>query len=215
MRKFYLMMFLLACLVWLGNASQTQAQNTNESFIFDMTDVRASGGGLFTYSYQNSSVFGRIRDGNSGPQQCECYAGTTLNLRSHYSGNLSIYGGNPGLVNGNLYNEVSYTGSLVFDGGSYVLPMRYNRSRLNVTLPATLTGNLNGHAASTFNQNQPLIFTTQFNLQGTVTVTLQVFGLHQIGDLVRPYYKIHRVRYDFPRLTQNVQESNENSGLSK
>lgn len=210
MRKFYLIIFSLVFALCIGSSNNVQGQNTDDSFIFDADDIIASGGGHFNYSNQNTSIFGRLRDGNFGPQQCNCVAGGTLNLRGLYSGN-SILGTYPGLVNGNLYKQVFYSGTLVFDGGSYVLPMRYNRSRFNVTLPATLTGSLTGYASSAFNQNPPPIFTKQFSLQGTVTVSLQVIRLLETTSGAIPYYKIHLVKYNFPRTSQNMPENKENS----
>lgn len=210
MQKFYLIMFALVFVLCLGNASKAQGQNTNESFIFNANNISANGGGQFTYSNQNSSVFGTLLDGNLGPSECSCYAGTALNLRSQFGGTLSLRGGNPGLVNGNLYNQVFFSGSLVFNGGNYVLPFRYSRSRFNVTFPATLTGFLSGYTVNPFTQNSPPIFTSQLSLQGTVTVSLQVTKLIETPSGVKPSYKIHQVRYDFPRAPQNGMASDEN-----
>lgn len=216
MQKFYLIVFSLVFFLCVGNASEAQSQDTNNSVIVIADNINSFGGGQFNYSNQNTSVFGTLGDGNFGPGDCICYAGNTLSLRSGFSGSLSIRGGYPGLVNGNLYNRVFFEGSFALDGGNYVLPLRYSRSRFNVTFPATLTGFLSGYAENPFSQPTPPIFTSQLSLQGTVTVSLQVARLIVTpGGVTKPYYKINKIRYDFPSTSQNVQENNEKLDLLK
>ena len=205
MPKFYSIVYLLVFIFCIGSLNKVQSQTNNEGVIFNADNISAAGGGLFTYTNQNSTVFGRLQDGNLGPGDCACYAGTTLKLQSRFEGSLSITGGNPGMVNGNLYNQIFFSGSLFFDGGSYVLPFRYSRSPRNITFPATLTGFLNAHTANPFTQIAPPVFTSQISLQGTVTVSLQVAKLLETPSGIKPIYKILKVKYNFPRTSQSFQ----------
>lgn len=215
MKKLYLILFTLAFLLSTGKAISAQSQINTDTVIFTADNISANGGGLFTYSNQNSSVFGRLLDGNFAPGNCVCYAGTPLSLQSIYGGELSIRGGNPGLVNGNLYNQIFFTGDLSFDGGSYVLPFRYNRSRFEVTFPATLTASLNTYTANPFSQLTLPISTSQFNLQGTVTVSLQVDRIVETPNGVKPHFKIHQVKYNLSRAPQSGVADEESVNVSQ
>lgn len=200
MKRLYLIAFALVFAHCLGNTEKAKGQTPYDSLTFNGNNIiLTAGGGQFTFSNQNTSVSGFLRDGIFGPGNCMCFAGTTLNLRSVFMGNLSIIGGNPGLVSGNLYERIYFSGGLEFEASAYVLPFRYNRSRFTLVFPAKLKGTLTAHTENPHTSPAPPIFTTPLDLHGTVTVSLRMTGMAQTQDgSMKPRFKIYYAKYDFP-----------------
>lgn len=211
MRKLHLLAFVFIFAFCSTLTSRAQTQNISfDSVIFDVTNIGIFGGGQMNLANSNTSVFSLLRDGYLGAADSNKFGGQTLSLLSHYSGDLSLRGGYPGTINGNLYEKIYFSGSLRFDGGNYKLPTRYSRRRFTVTLPATLTGSLNGYAEPVFNSSPAPLFTSQLNLRGTVSVTLQVVSIsidpNGTSLTPLPYYRIHRIKYNFPNAAANFTE---------
>ena len=202
MRKKYSVLFIL--LFSLGFVSISHAQVSRVNFnevVFDAYNINPSGGGLVHFGSSDSSVSAVLNSGIFGPGNClPCFAGIPLNLRSFYSGNLSIIGGFSGTVNGASYAAVYTSGGLEFTALSgYTLPRRYTRGKFTVTLPAKVTGVLNGHTENPYTFPAPPFFISQIKMNGSVAVTLKVvrIGASPNGSDIVPYYQILRVRYTF------------------
>lgn len=213
MQKLFLVTIALALVLCLGNTGQAQEIIPN-NVIFSTDKISLAGGGKLHLASANTSVFAAL-DGYFAPAESNRFAGDSVNLSS-INIDTSIRGGYPGLVNGSLYDRVYFTGELRFDGGIYVLPARYNRRKFTVTFPATVKGTLSGFTEPLQNLPTTPIFTSQLNMQGTVSLTLQVTGIVVNRDPTNPlpYYKIHRVEYSFSNTAQNTLQNQElSSGI--
>lgn len=215
MRKLFLITLTLTFVFCFRNIGQAQTVTLSANSVTvnaNADDIRFSRA-QFHLANLNTSIFARLREGYVGASPCGCFAGTTLNLKSQFGGESSIQGGNLGLVDGNLYERIFFSGNLTFDGGNYVLPTTYSRQRFTVTLPATLTGRLNGHKENQLSSPSPPFFTSQLNMQGTVSVTLQVnaIAINPNGrDLTKiPHYIIHRIKYNFANTTREILKNEE------
>lgn len=193
----FAVLFLFISLITVK--AQNESIDINlERAVFNIENLSAGGGGPFVFSGSNSSLVGTVREGYLGPAQCNpCLSGNQIYLNSVYAGELSIMGGHPGMVNGTLYNTVYYSGSLNLSSNPVTIPNRFNRAKFTLTQPATLTGVINGYPANIFNTPAPMIFTSQLNLNGTVTVTLVPTGRMMLPDGARQTFRIVSVKYDF------------------
>jgi hypothetical protein len=201
MKRFHFLIFTFLFSLCFSNLSLAQTQS--ESFLFTTTtSITVNTSGTFNYSRLDNSFFGRLQEGNFGPGDCVCLAGTDINLNSRFIGETSIYGGNPGLVNGVLYNQLYFSGELSLNGGTYRLPNRYTRQKFTVSRPATLTGYIRTHPTNPTSTPASTISTTEVNLPGTVTFSLRVTGLDDSTGSVKTRYKILSVKYQFATPTQ-------------
>jgi len=112
MRKLFLITLTLTFIFCFRNMGQAQTETLSSNSVTinaNADDIRFSRA-QFHLANLNTSVFARLREGYFGASQCGCFAGTTLDLKSQFGGESSIQGGNPGLVDGNLYESVFFTG---------------------------------------------------------------------------------------------------------
>jgi hypothetical protein len=111
--------------------------------------------------------------GSFAPQHCfPCAPGESLTLGGQFLGTLGN-GGGTAIINGTLFTNVGWTGQLVFDAGSIILPSAM--SDLTIVAPFTFTGTLSG--CSGICVVNPTIFTVQLVGSGIETLHLQFFTL--------------------------------------
>lgn len=213
MRKYFLISLGFLLFLGIGNNITAQLNNSDsERFVYQSTRTGSFADGVFVYKDADTSVSGRFLEGTGGSCYSSCVGGTDISFITSFQAS-PFLAGNPGLVNGQLYKNVYFSGSATLNGGNYTLPFRWTRGRFSVTLPATLTSQLNFHSES-FNYQNPTIpfYTKQIILQGNVTATLEMvrIGINPQGENSVPFFRLIDLKYDF---SDNPQINNENADI--
>ncbi|MDT5059857.1 MAG: motif [Acidobacteriota bacterium] len=185
--KLFSVFLFAACLLFASEANAdtvvitggTATQPSPGGHAFDITGqgFRASGWGYF------------------GRTVClPCAAGDVVNLNNSYEGEDQLKYG-PATYNGTDYPQLWYTGRLTFLTGPLVIPQSSPTGLLTLTLPFTLSGNLNGYLLNPFSGSPgPAVFSLAVSGQGLAVLELSYNPNPALGYL-----------YGFRSLTYNFQ----------
>ncbi len=183
-------LFITFCAVVRADG-QTPFTITSGSFTINNTTLEFSGG-PFTLRGPTSVLRGWVTEGNWTPGSCTpCLAGNSLSVNSLYSGGSSI---RPTKTIVNAFDEdgFSYSGTLDITGEPVVVPRRYSRLPFRISQRVTLNGSLTMWLP---NYNGFPKYTSNFQLTGTVTLTLKFTGYWTNGT---PMYRVMSAMYEFP-----------------
>jgi hypothetical protein len=191
---------IVLCLAVVAVNAQSVITLTSGEFVRDGGGPLGEVSGTFRFQNPDSNVSG-ILVGNPGSgvyTLCDfygtpCAPGRTIRILDHITGSTALRQDTGFItVSGHPHAAVFYSGDLKFEGGTVRIPYYFAKRRtFKITVPGRLTGPLAGYPSPGF----PIpIFTTNFNLSGTVTL---VFNRKEEGS-TSPTYALGSVTYNFP-----------------
>jgi hypothetical protein len=156
-------------------------------------------GGALTQSYDHtfnitSQTFRASGWGYFGRRPClPCAPGSVISLNSEYAGEDALKYG-PATFNGTDYPQLWYTGRLVFLAGSLVIPQTSPAGLVTLSLPFTLSGNLNGYLHNPASDSPgPAVFSLTLSGQGLAVLELMFSPDTGNG----PLYSFRSLTYNF------------------
>ena len=155
-----------------------------------------AGGPMFNLSGDNFSATSVGGDsGNFASQRCfPCAAGSTLGVGGLFQG-LQLGGGGTANINGTMFTGVGWSGQMILNGGSIVVPTALDD--VTIVVPFTFTANLNGCSGGCL--INPPIFSVQLVGSGTATLELNFSGFDRFGN---PIFTFQKATFQFEEIPE-------------
>jgi len=119
-----------------------------------------------------------------------CPPGASINLNNGFVGEDMLKFG-PATFNGTDYSQVWYTGGPVFQTDSLVIPQNSTSGLITLSVPFTLSGNLNAYLLNPFIGNPgPAVFSLELSGQGIALLQLQYSSVQNL-------YSFNGITYTF------------------